>query len=494
MHMKNRFFLIPMVLVLLAGSFFAGCASSPSGTAQERPDWVVSPPADTSEDVFFVGAGSHPDGDSAAARQAATSDLVAGITRFLGVRVTAETTVEARDTLDTFTTSLEQVIREQSAAQIGDFRIRDTYSETVNGVANVYILAAYNKDSLLKEQARLRALFAEQEEAISGPEAEGDALAAAGQWYRAAVKYMEAALAASSSELDNAAIRFERNMNKARNAVSSINLEKVNDNLTASLYQPFSEQFRVRVVSSSGPMADVPVRFTYKRLGRNNRILISYETLRSNANGIAAFTPPPPDFVGRETMAVNLDFSDALGSLENISNALFPQLEALEAQIRTNTTSFTYTVESRAKEIPTAVMVIDVDNAANPTGRTESAAGLLEALSSQGFMVGTVAPQQNLQGSSDAAIIRNAAAAHGDRYGRLIFGTVGLSEHRESDGRHTVRVSGDVKVADLETGDILYSSGNQFRTAMGNNVNSAMSAAFRQFGKMVGESMVNALP
>ncbi|ADK82989.1 hypothetical protein [Sediminispirochaeta smaragdinae] len=490
--MRKTSFILSGFIIL---SFLFGCASSGSDrSGSDRPSWVMTPPADTSDEVFFVGSGSNPDGDEAAARQAATSDLVASITRFLGVKVSADTTVEAKDTLDSFTTSLEQTIKESSKAQIGDFRIRDTYSEKQGGIANVYILAAYDKESLLQEQARIQAVFAEQREAISGPEAEGDSLASSGSWYRAAVKYLEAALAASSSEVDNAAIKYERNMNKARRAVQAITIVRLNDNLSADMNKPFGEGFRAKVSSEAGALSDVPVKVTYKTLGRNNRTQIQVETVKSGSDGEVEFLPPPPDFVGKETLSMGIDLSDALESLEDVPDALYPQLEALEQLIGTKGVSFSYTVESRAKEVATAVMIVDVDNGGNATGRTETASGLLEALSSQGFKVGTVTPFSNLQGSSDAAVIRNAATSFGNQYGRIIFGTVGISDFREGDGRFTVKVSGDIKVADLSSGDILYSSGTKFKTALGNNAQSAMSAAFKQFGKMIGDSMANSLP
>lgn len=485
-----------ITLVAAALLFSFSCSSAPAGdgAAAQRPDWVMTPPADTAEEVFFIGAGSDPAGDTATARQMASNALVAEITRFLGVKVSAETTSKAKDTLDSYTASLEQVIKESSDARIGDFRIRDTWSETVNGTANVYILAAYNKTSLLKEQARLREVFAEQVEAISGPEAEGDSLAASGQWYKAAVKYLEAALASSSSDVDNAFIKYERNMNKARDAVSSITLVKENDNLSADMQQPFATPFRAKVSSQAGELSEVPIRVSYKTIGRNNRTRIESEVVKSDAAGQVSFLPPPAEFVGREQLTMKVDLSDSLEALEDVPDNMYAQLEAVEDMISTKEISFTYTVESRAKEIATAVMIVDVDNAGNATGRTESASGLLEALSSEGFNIGTVSPFDNLYGSSDAAVINRAQGAFGSQYGRIIFGTVGVSDFRESDGRFTVKVAGDIKVADLASGKILYSSGNKFKTALGSNATSAMSAAFKQFGKMIGEGMANSLP
>jgi hypothetical protein len=41
---------------------------------------------------------------------------------------------------------------------------------------------------------------------------------------------------------------------------------------------------------------------------------------------------------------------------------------------------------------------------------------------------------------------------------------------------------------------VLYSSGNIFKSALGNNLSAAMSAAYKQFGKLIGEGLVNNLP
>lgn len=58
----------------------------------------------------------------------------------------------------------------------------------------------------------------------------------------------------------------------------------------------------------------------------------------------------------------------------------------------------------------------------------------------------------------------------------------------------TVKVSGDIRVVELKTGNVLYFSGTRFKTAIGSNASSAMSAAFKQFGKEIGRIMANTLP
>jgi hypothetical protein len=497
--MKNWFNLTIVVLVL---TVLAGCASAPSGAQTDAggdiPAWVTTPPADTADAMFFVGAGSDSGGDEAAARKQASGDLVSSITRFLGVKVSSNTTVEAKDSLDQFTSSLSQTIEEESEARLGNFRIKDTYTERRGTLVNVYLLGEYDKQSLLQEKARLKALFEEQQEAVSGPELEGDKLAAQGRYYDAAVQYLTAAAAAATSQIDNAMIKYERNMTKARDAVAKIELIKLNDNLTANINEAFPEAFRLRVTAQGASgrqgLAGVPIKVVFKEMRQNGRTAISSETVMSDANGEVQYKRPAPQFVGRDELSMEVDLSASLEPLEDVPDSMYPQLEAVENMIGDKEVSFVYTVVSRAREIPTAIMIADVDNGGTYLNKSETASGVLETLTQEGFSVGTLPVDMGLLRGPDAVLIDQVRNRFGGRYRRVIFGTVGISDFREDENRYMVKVSGDVKVADLETGDILYSSGNLFKSAIGQNIQSAMSAAFKQFGKMLGDSLARSLP
>ena len=497
--MENKNYLLRFAGVLFLALVFVGCASAPdTENGSKLPSWVTMPPADTSDTVYFIGAGSDPNGDAAMARTMAGSDVVSSITRFLGVKVSSETTVTAKDTLDKFTSTLDQTIKESSSAQIGDFRIVESHTEKDGGTVNVYLLGAYNKSALLEEQARIKAVFAEQKAAISGPEAAGDSLMSSYSFFEAAVKYIEAASAASTSELDNADIKYERNMNKAKKAVGSINLYALNDNLNAFIKQPFDESFGLKITGTPGidgqALAGVPVRISYKIVRANGRKSVKIESVVTDSNGTVAFFRPPANFVGTERVTMSLDLSSALEALENVPNHLYAQLESLEQTVKSKSIGFTYNIISRAKEIATAVMIIDRDNSGVSTGKTETASGILEVLTVEGFSIRSIDVDSGLLNLGDESIVAAIYKKYAGRFERLVFGTVGISDFQKDGDRFTVKVSGDIKVADLATGEILYTSGNRFKTAMGSNASSAISAAFKQFGKVVGESMANNLP
>ena len=494
-----------IITILAAGAaamlLIAGCTTTDSQEPERReqrkevPDWVSAPPESTEDKVFFIGAGSDVEGDRAAARNKAASDLVSSITRYLGVDISASTTVKARDTLESFTSELESTVTEQSEARIKEFRVEDSYVERRGELVNVYLLGSYDREALQEEKQRLQALFQERQEAISGPEGRGDELTGQGLYYQAAVQYLEAAAAAAGSRVDNARIKYERNMNKAKQAISSITLRKVNDGLETYLGESFPEPFRVRVQGTdSGALAGVPLKAVYTKMRSNGRKGVASAEVVTGPNGEASFRRPNPEFVGRDQLSMELDLSGALEPLEDVENALYPQFESLETLVRNKEVSFQYTVGSRASDVPTAVMIADLDRGNTVIERTETLSGVLEALSAQDFDVSALEVDAELVSAGDAKIIRQVRSAHGDRYDRLIFGTARISSFNETGSRYMVKVSGNIKAADLSSGEILYSSGTMFKSAIGRDAESAMSAAFKQFGKTVGNALINQLP
>ena len=251
--MKRKLLLCFGIIASIAGlaGFFLACGSGPSSAGEGLPVWVTSTPGDTDESVYFIGIGTSDTGDVAEAENMAASSMMTEITRFLGVRITAETSVEARDTLETYEQEMTQKIKEESAAQIGDFRVVEKHIEREDGRVTVYILGEYDRDVLLKEQKRIQAVFAEQREAISGPEREGDMLVDEEEYYKAARKYIEAASAAATSKVDNAAIKLERNINKAMKAIDFVNLFPLSSNLVTNVKETFDRPFSCKVAAGS---------------------------------------------------------------------------------------------------------------------------------------------------------------------------------------------------------------------------------------------------
>lgn len=484
---------ISLLFIILVGlvSLIAGCASSGGG----RPGWVDNPPGETGESFSFVAAGSDPGGDEAAARQQAGSQLVSEITRYLGVRITSDTTVEARDAYGEFESQVSQTITESSRAQIGDLQVVDSYTSRGPSGVTVYLLAEYDRGALLNEKARLEALFAEQEEAISGPEGEGNALFAAGEYYRAALKYAEAALAAASSGVDNADIRFERNINSAKRALAEIRLVPQNDLITGTLNTPFTDPFRLKVTGGADEtvpgLSGVDIRISYQVM-RRGRLSPTSETVRTDGQGVVVFRRPPAAFVGKENLTMSLDFRSVLEPLMNLRDPYYDLVGGLEQVVNQKRVVFPYEVISLAREIPTAVVLLDRDRGGNPMGRSDSASGIFEILTEKGFKVFQVDPAA-YAGLSEGDLLDRLKADLGGRYERVIFGYARIVSFEEADGAVIVQVAGEARGAELSTGTILYSASTSSR-ARGSSQTGTISAAFKTLGKNLGEAMVNNLP
>lgn len=483
-------------LIVIAASLLASCASvaRPGGAV---PVWVTNPPESDASYMFFSGVGTSTKGDLAEAENAAVYSLIAEVTRFIGVRISAETTVEARDTLETYEQEMVQIIRQESEAQIGDFTVEEKWITRTDGSVTVYLLGRYNRQALLAEKARMEAVFAEKEAAVSGPEREGDMLMEERRFYAAALRYLEAAGAASRSEIDNAAIKFERNINKGMEAVRRITIVGASAPQSTFVNEEFAQPFRVRVTGGSGPDAPpldgVRLRVVHRKLLPSGRMGVESAVIRTGPDGYAEYSRGIPRFVGRDDLQFALSLGEAMEGLQEAEGDLYLQVEALERLVREQSLKLSYTVASRAKSVPTGILFIDVDRAGNPLDVSDCAAGILDVLTEAGFTVRPVPADIPVNALSDREVIRQVASRYGAVIDRVIFGTARIDEFTESGDNFIVRVSGTVKAARLDSGEILYSS-SAFKRSRAGSTRSAVSAAFKSLGREFGEELLSRLP
>ncbi|MFP4534798.1 MAG: hypothetical protein ACLFNP_03690 [Spirochaetaceae bacterium] len=485
--------IVTVSAALLLGACATERGSSPAQTEEPAPDWVMRAPEPTDQYEYFVGSSSDESGDTAAAEDQAIADLIAEITRYLGVRVTSETSAEARASLNSFESEVTQTVRQQSEARVAGFRVQDRYVEEQAGRVTVHILARYERSALEAEKRRLEALFQERIDAIAVPEEEAENLESRGAYVRAAQKYIEAAAAAASSDIENAQIRFERNISAARNILSELTIEKLDDNLSALVGSPFDERFRARVTVGGRPLEDVEMLVGYKVLRSNGRTGVSTSRVRTNDEGVAAFQHPVPEFVGTESLTMGLDLDAYLTPLQDAPRSYQSDIDGLLDVLASKRVVFRYSVESGAGSVPTAVVVLATDIAGNPIrdGATES--GILQRLSSEGFDIRVLSfPREELNGMSDADLLEEFRRVADPSVRRVVYGVVGIDEFEERDGV-IVRVSGQVRTVRLSDGEVL-AVAEGFQRSRGLSSQSAISAAFRGLGNKFAEQLMRELP
>ena len=185
----------------LAAALVLSCASAPS-----IPEWVVKTPAPDAQYTYFTGSSSAD--DSATALNDATSSLIAGIMQYMGLSVSITSSAEARASLDEYQAQITQTVKTESKGRIVGFEVLEKYvrKDSTTGRYTAHILARYETRELLKEKARIEALFQESLDAVAVPEGRGDAAAAEGRLFDAIRAYAEAKLAPASESVKSTVV------------------------------------------------------------------------------------------------------------------------------------------------------------------------------------------------------------------------------------------------------------------------------------------------
>lgn len=482
--------------LLLVGilAFGVACASS-AAPAPKAPAWTQNPPAPDATYTYFVGYADAASGEDAAGTDAATASMVAEIMRYIGVVVTSESTAVAKATVSDFQADIVQTVKQSSSGRMAGFQVTEKYTAKRSGGITVYLLGRFETRALEAERRRIAAVFQEKIDAVARPEAEGKALLEAGDAIGAARKFIEAAVAASGSDIDNSAIKVERNLNAAKDAVSRLTLEKLNDNLTAAPGLPFAEPFRTASKANGRPASQVPFTVAYQAKLPNGRLTTKNVAAFSGADGVLSFAPPAPDFVGKATLTVRLDLSAATEPLYSAPDKFRSMVAGLEDEIASKRVSFSYSVVSAAKDVLTAVFIVDLEASGAPAASGNTTTALISTLASNGFSV-SQAPlsADSVAGKDDGAVLAAAKAAVGTKAERLVYGTSRVVSSKDDRGQKIVTVSAEVKAVELSSGRILYSATKQ-ASAVSSTEAQAAAAARRQLGqKLIGEDLAANLP
>ena len=450
-------------VLVLAVLFAASCVSSPK-SGSSAPDWVLNPPAPDGTNTYFVGYSSAGSGDVAKAADDASANLVASIMNYLGTKVTVDSTAQAKATLDSYQADIVQTVRSESTGRLTGFSIKERYeTKGPNDSITVYILAAYQTRELEREKARIAAVFQEQDDAVAKPEAAGDAAANGGRWFEAVRLYIEAAVAASGVNIDNADIKLERNVNKARAVLSKLRFVKVDAPAAAGLGQPVPEPFQARLVHGEGDAAPaIPgaeVFVAYQTRQASGRIINRTSREMSDQRGLISFTPPPPDFVGKQAVTFTLNLDSARELLDKMPRKYDAYVDALSDDLSRRSIVFEYSVASQARNVNTGIAILDLDVDGLPTTTTVAQGGLMDTLVRERFKANAaIFDPVLITSQNDSALLQAARANYGSALARVIYGTA-VVDKTVQDGtmwQATARMT--IRCLDLVSGNVLYST------------------------------------
>lgn len=485
---------------LAALLLLSSCATGAPSQGQAVPDWVLSTPKADSTNTYFVGQAPAPGGDLATGTDDAAANLIAGIMQYIGVKVSVDTSATARASLDAYSADIRQTVKTQSNNRLSGFQIKEkyVYADKKSGAKTVYVLAAYATADLEKEKARIQALFKEREDAVAKPEAAGQALLGSGRYYEAAQKFIEAAVAASGSDIDNADVKMERNAAAARNALAKLRFVKGGEAYKAFLGKAFERPFELKLVAGEGdgapgvPGAKLLVSYQRKQ---GSRTVSKTESAVTDGSGRLSYAPPAPDFVGKAKLLVRLDFQSSLDLLDSLPASYAAYRDALEEEIQSKYVEIAYEVSSAARGVPTALALVDLDDSGAVASGARTEAGLLEALSREKFDVRSSGLDAALvAGMDDAAIAAAGKAAPGKKFLRLVYGAAKITGVRKDGSTYLADAKASVKAVDLTSGSLLYSA-EKTATGLGADEASARAAAYRELGlNAIGKDLLSSLP
>ncbi|GAB1484620.1 hypothetical protein MASR2M78_34380 [Treponema sp.] len=226
----------------------------------------------------------------------------------------------------------------------------------------------------------------------------------------------------------------------------------------------------------------------------NGRLTTKVATIQTGADGIASFEHPLPDFIGKGTLSMRIDLGSATESLYGIPDKYLSLVAGLEDEINTKRINFEYSVVSKARSIPMAVLIVDADSSGAISIGTSSSA-LLQVLSQNGFVVRAAGMTADaISGKDDASVLAEARVTLRGKAERFAYGTTRVVSVKDDRGQKIVSVSAEVKVVELASGRILYSSIKQV-PGVASSEKEAVEAARRQLGqKTLGEDLASSLP
>ncbi|OHD22415.1 MAG: hypothetical protein A2Y38_03510 [Spirochaetes bacterium GWB1_59_5] len=456
MHTSQR-----LTLAAAAALFAAACVSAPEPV--KAPEWTLTTPVADVANTYFVASSSDSKGDTALATEDAAISLISQITRYMGVDISVATTGEAKGTLDSYSAEVTSVVKQSGTSKLSGFTIKDRYVVKDGSLVTVYILAQYATADLNREKARIAAVFKEKEDAVAKPEAAGDSAASSGRIFDAIKSYVEAVVAASGSDVDNADIKLERNVNKARTLLGKLQFLRVDAPASAGLGKSYDKPFQARLSFGEGSAAPgIPgaeVYVIYQRRQTSGRVVTRTERAMTDQKGVVSFSPPPPDFVGKATLSFSLNLDSTRELLDKIPSRFEGFVTAIGDDLARRSISFEYTITSAAKTVSTGVFIVDLTDDGKPSTTTTAQGGLFTTLMKEKFKAG-LAPidQAIVVALDDAAVLKAAKSQYGSGLARFIYGFAKI-DNAVKDGsmwQATARMT--VRCVDFATGQILYSN------------------------------------
>jgi hypothetical protein len=466
------------------------------GGNRPAPEWVLQPPAADARHEYFVATATSRTGDVQEAEGGAAAALLTQINQALGVDVAVLTTAGARSTLDAYEAELEQQVTQSGAGRVEGLRIADRYVVTSDSMVTVHLLGEYEKAAFEQERAERQRLLQEREALLLDPERRAQSAASRGDVSAALLGYAQAAAAAAQAKDEGLRIApavLERSLQAANELLQGVRIETLGGPVQPITGTAPGQPILFLVTDADGsPIEGAAVEVSF--VDRDGaRSIVRSRQLASDENGYVRFTYPEIEWVGDHVVTARLDSDQVLALISGLDGDEADQADALQTALANARASYRFASVSRAREVPTAVLVVDTDASGLPMPDQRTASGITEALSQAGF---SLVPA----GVDNASIVGRPAEALGQYLrsvmppdiDRAIVGTAEITGFNDSEG-YLVRVRATLYAVDLATGELVHSVSG-VKNAQSSSATGAINSAFLSLGRTLGQELVSTLP
>ncbi|MCD6342627.1 MAG: hypothetical protein J7L76_02465 [Spirochaetaceae bacterium] len=472
-----KIFSFALLIIIL---FFSSCAGGPE-VSDITPDWADTPLEDTSSLKAFRGSGN---GETLASAKAAAIDN-------LRSEILAAMEIESSGAFNAMFEEIAGIIANPGSGAVDGVEIVHNEGWMNSRDSITYIVdLSWDKAAFEKQRAYLAELNETASPGYKDMEIRAGDAESDGNFYEAAIIWAAAAGIA----------RENGNNSGYRNALDEVvkaidNLEYLLNSYPDKTFVGLRPESPVLfLVSSRGkPVSNAEFVITYPKNDREGSPSRAQARVVSDDNGVVRFLPPEVPFAGTQIVTIApgadpfLEYFD--GNRDKYTQGLIDSLETPRMQAE-------YEALSRIRIISTGILILETDLAGNPLNTADTAEGLLNDLSADGFDISimNLDPSQMLS-RSDEALLRDlkADSRFSDTYQRVIHGTVALDSFEQNGDNFTVKVSGTLTLSDINRQITLYKS-EISKSSQASNSLQAISAAFRQLGRSFAGELIEQAP
>ncbi len=472
-----KIFSFALLAVIL---FLSSCAGGPE-VSETAPDWADTPLEDTKFSKAFRGVGN---GETVASAKAAAIDN-------LRSEILTAMDLESSEAFNAMFADIAGLINNPGSGGVDGVEIVHNQG-WMNSRDSITYIVDLNWDKAAFEKQR--AYLAELNETVSpgykdlvirAGDAESD-----GNFYEAALIWAAAAGIARENGNNSG---YRKALDEVVKAID--NLDYLLNSYPEKAFVGLRPESPVLfLVSSRGkPVSNAEFVISYPKNNRDGSPSRAQARIVSDDNGIVRFLPPEVPFSGAQLVTIApsagpfLEYFDGTG--DEHTDRLINSLEAPRFVAE-------YEALSRIRTIPTGILVLETDLAGNTLNTADTARGLLNDLSADGFNISimNLDPSQMLS-RTDQALLRDLKADSrlSDAYQRVIHGTVALDSFEQNGDNFTVKVSGTLTLSDINRQITLYKS-EITKSSQASNSLQAISAAFRQLGRSFAGELIEQAP